>query len=230
MKRGYKLFSLFISIFFLLSILITHHLTAEKIDDIQFLWAFGTIKESPDGMKLVPITQDMVLYTGDKIKMFIKPEKRCYIYLIYHSSQGDIQVLFPYRFEEMASKQFYQSMYYIPQGEEWFELDENTGFETFHLLVSTRRLINLESLINRYETVGSKKKHLLATQILDEIKQIRWKNRKFKTFAEKPVTIMGQVRGASRKPLIKWVPDISTIAVRITAKDFYSRTFTIDHR
>jgi hypothetical protein len=202
---------------------------SEQEESIQFLWAFGAIKKGEGEQKLIPIARDTALKSGDQIKFFVKLEKGCFVYLIYHSSQGEVNVLFPYRFEQWSSAYPKRAQYYIPQGLEWFELDEHVGQETFYLLASAKRLHDLEALINKYETADPAKKPELAKKALKEIRMLIRENRKFKSFAEKPVTIMGHLRG-SEKVEAKGTPDVRSLAMEISGKNFYSRTFTIDHQ
>ena len=200
----------------------------EEPRDILFLWAFGAIVEKENESELVPVAQDMALKSGDRIKFFVKPEKKCFVYLIYHSSQGEVSALFPYRFENLNVESLPAQEYYIPKGDEWFELDEHTGEETFYLLASPTRLRALEDLINEYETTdGGRKKELVKT-ILTEIRRLRWENRNFKTYAERPVTTMGNLRGGETVDP-GGAPDMADLAVEISGETFFGRTFTIVH-
>ena len=201
----------------------------EEGENIQFLWAFGAIKKGEGESKIIPIARDTALKSGDQIKFFVKLKKKCFVYLIYHSSQGEVSVLFPYRFEQLSRGYTTQEEFYIPQGHEWFELDEHSGQETFYLLASAERLRDLETFINMYETADSAKKPELARKALKEVRMLIRENRKFKSFAEKPVTIMGHLRG-SEKVELAGTPDVTNFAVEITGSNFYSRTFTIDHK
>ena len=202
---------------------------SEQEENIRFLWAFGALKKGEGESKLIPIARDTALKSGDQIKFFVKLEKKCFVYLIYHSSQGEVSVLFPYRFEQLSRGYPKEAEYYIPQGVEWFELDEHVGQETFYLLASAERLHDLEALINMHETADPAKKPEFAKKALKEIRMLIRENRKFKSFAEKPVTIMGHLRG-SEKVELQGTPDVTTLAVEISGSKFYSRTFTIDHK
>ena len=202
---------------------------SEQEENIRFLWAFGAIKKGEGESKLVPIARDTALRSGDQIKFFVKLEKKCFVYLIYHSSQGEVSVLFPYRFEQLSRAYPAKAEYYIPQGVEWFSLDEHVGQETFYLLASAERLYDLEALINKYESADPAKKPELARKALKEIRMLMRENRKFKSFAERPVTIMGHLRG-SEKVELEDTPDVTNLAVEISGSNFYSRTFTIDHK
>ena len=60
-------------------------------NNVTFSWAFGAIKNTDAGPHFESITRDTVLKTGDQIKFLLRVESKCFIYLIYQSSQGDLK-------------------------------------------------------------------------------------------------------------------------------------------
>jgi len=202
----------------------------EKEDkNVCFRWAFGAIVGPKNNLKFVSITRDMTLKTGDQFKMLLELQKKCFVYVIYNSTQGEVYMLFPYHLQQFTTNYSTAKKYYMPQGDMWFELDENIGRETFYLLASVQRLIELEALFGKYISAGTVRKQELKNQILTEIRKIKRKHRKFTTIPERPVPIGGSVRGITKEEKAH-LPDIATIAVEISANNFYSRTFTIDHQ
>jgi len=169
------------------------------------------------------------LVTGDQIKFFVKLERPCYLYLIYQSSQRELSVLYPARFKHLDGKDTRPVKQYIPEGTQWFELDEYSGKEKFFLLASSMRLLDLEALINQYESADKAKKSGLADKITSEIRKLRKRHLTFKTYAEKPVTIIGNLRGAEQSESVH-SKDIADYAVEISTTTFFSRTYTIDHQ
>ena len=148
---------------------------------------------------------------------------------VWLSSKGELYLLFPYNTRQFVNGYKTLNKYYIPQGNQWFTLDKNVGREIFYLLASARRLNKLESLFGQYEAIQPTQKEELQQKILAEIRNLRWQSRNFKEYAEHPGVTMGRVRGIKKvnKPEIS---DIKDLAVEISAQDFYSRTFTIDHQ
>ena len=196
---------------------------------IKFQWAFVAKKLTSHNAQIQPIKRDTILVSGDQIKFFIKLKNRCYVYLIYHSSQGELSVLFPHRFKLKRNEIPLEINHYIPKEDQWFELDEQVGEERFYLLASVERLLGLESLINDYESADTAKKPILAKKILSEIRNLRKKHLKFKTYAERPVNIIGNLRG-TEKTGTETELKTAKHALEISADTFYSRTFTIDHQ
>ncbi len=197
-------------------------------DAVSFRWAFGAMVGSTDDRRLVAITRDTVLKTGDRLKMLIELKNRCFVYLFYRTAEDDICLLFPYDLNLFESDYKTGEKYYIPRGNTWFELDKKVGLETFYLLASAKRLEQLEEQCRKYESAGGEEKKKLAKRLLTEIRNIKKKHRTLAIPAERPIPIGGNVRGGLDEkdaPL----PDIDPIASEVCAVNFYSKTFTIEH-
>lgn len=198
-------------------------------ENIHFRWAFVARVRTADGQELFPVTGDTMLKTGDQFKIFLEVMKKCFVYVIYHGAQSELRLLYPGDLTELSTGKQPSKQYCLPEGLGWFELDDQVGRETFYLLASAQRLIELETLIKDYEHAEPARKPELAAQILDEIRKVRWRHRKFKTSAERPAEIVGRVRAADETKESLF-PNLTNYAIEISAKDFYSRTFRVEHR
>jgi len=196
---------------------------------IVFQWAFCALQKADADQNPRVITRDTDLKSGDRIKFFVKPESPCYLYLIYQSSQRELSVLYPLRFKQLDDRETWSDRQYIPDGNQWFELDEHTGREKFFLLASIQRLVDLETLVNQYESADKTKKSALVDKITAEIRSLRKRHLRFKTYAEKPVTIIGNLRGGEQA-MSAHTKDVADYAVEISTTTFFSRTYTIDHQ
>ena len=195
-------------------------------DNINFLWAFGAITGQEDNPQFISITKDTALKTGDQFKMMLELKKSCFIYLLYHGAQGEIQQLTPGCL--LSDNPLLYKKTYIPAGDLWFSLDAHTGQETIYLIVSIDRLTGLEALLKDYEASGAAGKADKRDTILQKIKAIKKSKKKLTARAERPVSIGGGVRGIEKQS--DPAHDVTTLAVEICARDFYARTFTIEHR
>jgi hypothetical protein len=196
---------------------------------VVFQWAFGALKDREDDAHFIPITRDTVLDSGDQIKFFLKTIENCRVYLIYLSAQGELSMLFPGRVESTGDNNAGSGSHYIPEGDNWFCLDESQGKEKFYLLASATPLNTLESLVDAYKQADRAARTELTAKILAEIRKLRKQHLKLKTHAERPVSIVGNMRGNGHGKNNELV-DIAQFAVEISADRFFSRTFTIDHR
>ena len=196
---------------------------------VSFRWAFGAVVGSKDDRRLVAITRDTILKTGDRLKLLLQLKNRCFVYLFYRTADDEIYLLFPYTLKLFESGYKTGEKYYIPKGMTWFELDRNVGLETFYLLASAKRLHQLEAQYTKYNSVSGEEKKKLAEQLLAEIRKINRKHRKLATPAERPIAIGGNVRGAVKDEQSAF-PDIDPIASEVSTSNFYGKTFTIDHK
>ena len=195
---------------------------------IAFRWAFGAMVGPAQERKFTAITGDTALITGDQLKFMVELHKTCFVYLIYRSSQGDMNMLFPYELNQFGSDYELLKMYYIPRDDSWFELDEKSGVETFYLIASASRLNELEALFQK-ATPGAEDNLKRSELILSHMKALKKRHRTLTANAERPVPIGGNVRGISKDVQTK-PPDMGAVAIEVSAKDFYCRTFTIEHK
>ncbi len=205
--------------------------TAEQKGEgaVSFRWAFGAMVGSTDDRRLVAITRDTVLKTGDHLKLLIQLKSRCFVYLFYRTAEDEMHLLFPYELQQFESHYRPNERYYIPKGRSWFELDRNVGLETFYLLASAERLLKLEKLHGKYISVAGQEKTNVAKQLVTEIRNMKSKHRNLATPAERPIRIGGNVRGSNEDRDAPF-PDIDPIASEVYAVNFYSKTFTIEHQ
>ncbi|MBI2619342.1 MAG: DUF4384 domain-containing protein [Ignavibacteriales bacterium] len=196
-------------------------------ENVVFRWGFGALlgKEKT----FVSITRDTTLRTGDEIKMVVELRKDCFVYVIHHSPKGEVTLLFPEDVRQFAGDYKVGKNYYIPKGRGWFELDAQLGRETFYLLASHQRLLELEAMIGNYQSAEESGKAELADKVLAEIRTVKRKFRTFTTLAERPVTIGGNIRGVEKAEEARR-PDIAAVTTEISASNFFSKTFTIDHQ
>jgi hypothetical protein len=202
---------------------------ADDQGTVKFRWAFGALKQSGSDLKLETVGSRSVLKSGDQLKMMVNLESECFVYVIHHSSQDTLKLMFPYSLRQISDDSQQHRKYFIPEGDRWFQLDQQVGPETFYLLASTRRLENLERLFQQYESAEPSRRAQINGQVLDEIGSLKKQHRDLVATAERPETIGGVVRGFEKAQGMN-PPDISVIAREISGPGFVSRTFTIDHQ
>ena len=196
---------------------------------VCFSWAFGAIKGDEGEQKFIEITRDTELQSGDQLKMLVKLKKKCFVYVFYLSSQDELYMLFPYTLNQFSSDYQVSKNYYIPKGNFVMELDENVGKEKFYLIASARRLHELENLFDSYDSDEGAKKTEFSESIIEEIRKLRKRHKKFTTEAERPIASTGSIRAHIVSGQVG-LPELDELAVEVTAKDFFAKTFTIDHK
>lgn len=224
--------ALLIVILTFFSLALTSHIFAGQgePENVRFRWAFVAMKKQNGDEKLVRVTRDRTLKSGDQLKIYLEVVKKCFVYVFYHGSDDELRLLFPYDIEMFSADYDVPQKYYIPQGKFWLELDENTGLEKFYLLGAAQRLRELEALYGQYAAeADSTKQKELANKVLNEIKSVKRQQTRLSITPERPTQIAGTVRGIDKdKERIQ--SDLSSMAIEVSATDLYSRTLTIDHQ
>jgi hypothetical protein len=87
----------------------------------------------------------------------------------------------------------------------------------------------LENLFDSYDSDEGVKKPESSENIIREIKRLRKRHKKFTAEAERPTASTGSIR-AHVVSEQTGLPDLDKIAVEVTAKGFFAKTFTIDHK
>ncbi len=189
---------------------------AQEADNVNFLWAFEALVAEGNVTKQVPIREDMTLKTGDQLKMFVELRKPCFVYIIHHGAQGEVQLLFPYNTQQFTVDYQPAKLYEIPPADGWFRLNEQAGRETFYLVASAQRLLDLEKLLVTYAAAPPAEQPQVATNVLTELRNLI-KQHRSSVPPGRPVPIAGNMRRGVE-------------GLEITASNFYSKTFTIEHR
>lgn len=200
---------------------------AQRVD---FLLAFGAVTRGKGGYgKIEAVKPDTVLKSGDRVKMMIELRQKCFVYVIYRNPQDEVFLLFPYDIEQFGSDYRVGKEYYIPQGDSWFELDQNVGRETFYIFASSERLSDLDGLFARYGAARGVDKTAIAQEIFAEVRNLKKQHKEFAMPAERPVAIGGALRGIEKNRKSVNV-DLPSIAEEIRAGDTIFRTVTIEHQ
>src|SRR5712691_12288469 len=105
---------------------------ASDEDKVNFVWAFEARVAAGNVTKQVPIKEDTKLKTGDQLKMFVELRKPCFVYVIHHGAQGEIQRLFPYDTQQFTTDYQTSKVYKIPPDDARFRVNEQVGRETFY--------------------------------------------------------------------------------------------------
>ena len=205
---------------FVLTVALLAWATTSWAEDLRFRWALGAVTGAARDRHYVAVTEDVVLHTGDEIKMFVSPSCTCFIYVVHEDPLGAVTVLFPSNgsFSERGTAG--GSRHYIPADSAWLRLDSTTGLERIYLVASSKRLLDFERLLTRPPSRSADK--TLIRDVVAEIARLQKQagNRKW---SERPIAMAGQIRGDH--------PDVAQDAREWTGdSSFFSRVVVIDHR
>jgi hypothetical protein len=197
--------------------------------EVKFRWAFAVIHSAPTTAQAEPVIPDMVLYSGDKLKVMIELKKKCFVYLIHNNAQGEVEMLFPYAVKQFDSDYQVSRKYYVPKGDAWFQLDNNTGKEIFYLIASDQRLLDVEFIYDKYVAADPSRKADIARQVLAEIDGIRNQylasSSRADILASNETLQRGFERATGADPT-----NIGNLASDIAFSNIFSETFVVEHR
>ncbi len=72
-------------------------------NEVCFRWAFGAMVGQKGDRRLVAITRDTILKTGDRLKLLLQLETKCFVYLFYRTAENDMYLLFPYTLQQFET-------------------------------------------------------------------------------------------------------------------------------
>ena len=197
--------------------------------EARFRWAFGAVRAAENGSQVEPVGREMVLHSGDKVKMMIELRRKCFVYLIHSNAQGEVTMLFPYSVKQFDTDYLVSQKYYVPKGDAWFQFDNKIGRETFYLIASDQRLLDVEFLYEKYVSAEPPGKVDLAGQVLAEIEGIRKQylasSGQAEILARNENLERGFERATGADPT-----DIANLANEVAFNNLYSETFVIEHR
>jgi hypothetical protein len=200
-----------------------------NVPDVFFRWAFAAFTTQDGKDSIQPITRDTSLHTGDRVKMMVELQKKCFVYVFHSNQQQGVQLIFPSTFQQFTVDYQLDRKYYVPRGDAWFRLDGDKGEESFYLLASAKRLDNLEQAYSKFEAADAAGKADAAKAVIDLIRTLRKEHRELTTPAERPSPIGGALRGVEKSQNSAEF-DISTLANEVVSTGFVARTFTIEHK
>ena len=134
-------------------------------ESVSFSWAFF-LKPEGGQVKSLDFETPEPVSGGELLRIYLELHGKSFVYLYLFDSRKDLYLVFP------PSGSFYNGDFpadyksYIPSGHEWFSLDNLKGTERFYLLASSKRLIELEKLTDRFLAAGG---NSLKVQLLEKI-------------------------------------------------------------
>lgn len=202
------------------------HSEESSPDTIEFRWVLAGLESDANTLYMINIPMKAALRTGDKIKMYLKTHRKCFFYLFHQAPAGRMVLLFPFSLPSEAIASDAQLM--VPQGDKWFQLGEQTGTETFHVLVSHAPLSSIEALYEIYRQHASESGYS-AVRLVSAIERLCNQKSPLTSKVERPLPIGGTIRGASDNCTDTTQNCLDQLAENIVTPNVFCRTYTIEH-
>jgi hypothetical protein len=132
----------------------------EQPESIAMDVALLAQRRNADGsVRLEPIEDGAILrdgrgdpLAGDKIKIFFRANCACHVYIIGTDATGYVTRIFPDPDSVLTNPVQPDREYLLPEGNDWWGLDEQRGVEQIHFLASFRPRPDIEEIIARMAT------------------------------------------------------------------------------
>jgi hypothetical protein len=117
--------------------------------DFKFTYLPGRRRE----VSTHQISGEMILTKNDPYYLVVHATEKCYLYLFQLQSSGELTLLFPNSKYAPDQNPIQGGSIRIPDGYEWFYLDETPGIETIYLLASRWPQRDIETLSSKFESL-----------------------------------------------------------------------------
>ena len=116
---------------------------------------FGQREVGKDLWERFAVTDGMTMYNGDQFRLVFSPDSDCYVYVVNVDSGGAPSVMFPNVVIQQDHFCRANEYYQIPDANNWFTLDDNTGTETTYLLASLEKLEPIETILKTHDAADA---------------------------------------------------------------------------
>jgi serine/threonine protein kinase len=121
---------------------------SEKNLPLLALYWHGFVQAERNGEDELTLKDGMTLFNREQYRLVLNPSEDCYLYVIGVDRNGPT-LWFPHQQIQLSNQCRANTEYQIPDGNNWYTLDDQTGSETIYLLASHERLHELEHLLKK---------------------------------------------------------------------------------
>ncbi len=192
---------------------------------VDFKWAL--LRDSQDGgVRSIDFNTNPSVTNGDRLRFYFELMNSLYIYLYVLTSEHDLEPLFPASLKDYEVAPLPPGRLYIPKNNQRFLVQGAKGTETFHMLVSPKRLLKLEKQTRAY--VKNKNDPDRKADLLDGIKTIKREYFQLTSRVKQGESILGIMVS----PRTKGNPanNEKFVTNHVKTGSFFGKTLTIDHR
>lgn len=196
-------------------------------DTIEVSWVLAGMESDADPPYMTNIPTKAALRTGDKIKMYLKTHRKCFFYIFHQTSGGRMLLLFPPSLPSEAIASGVQLT--IPEGDKWFQLNNQAGTESFHVLIAHAALRTIETFYEAHRQ-DTEDNGLSTVRLLLMIEQLRNDQRPLTSNAERPLAVGGTLRGGEAINTEATLEQLDRLAEYINTSKVFCRTYMIEHQ
>jgi len=127
-----------------------HVARGEKyVDPLALHWYGSGQRYEDGGWREFTLQNGITMYDGDEFRLTFIPNADCYVCVLCINSNGEVTQLFPNPAIRQGSSCQRGQVYEVPDGVNWFALDDQPGTETLFLVASYGSLKDLEDRLKQ---------------------------------------------------------------------------------
>ena len=179
----------------------------------RFAWAAVKKSAQSANPRIQPLSDGGEMFQEDRLRVYIRPMRRVYFYLIHLDPMDRPTLLFPSRDRHPSRPPSKGPVAMLPGADSWYAPGDISGKHVFYFFAATGRFSELERLFRQYETCADQEAQAIARDILFEMKWLEMKNK---------ITYKGCERSAFMEP---WLGGAARISPEIL--DVVSKSWTL---
>ena len=121
--------------------------TTKPLAPLALHWTGFVRRMGVIGVVHEELVGNMELHSGEQFRLELESNNDCYVYVINVDGSGALHVLFPHAGIAQGHKCQGGRRYSIPDGRNWYTLDEQEGLETIYLVACYDRWGDFEDLV-----------------------------------------------------------------------------------
>lgn len=121
----------------------------------------------------VPLETSTSLKGGDCFKINFKTNQDCFVYVLLYGSGGIADTLFPRKEISLDNNVKGDRLYSLPDGGNWYYLDNVPGTETIYLVACYEPMKNIAGVLAKMERADPGRKRGFSRDIQQEISSIQ---------------------------------------------------------
>jgi tetratricopeptide (TPR) repeat protein len=170
-----------------------------ELPPLEMVYSITGMHKSNRVWTSVPVKNGAQLSSGDCFKINFETNEDCFVYVLLYGSAGIAQCLFPHEQIQIANRVEGNKLYALPDGDNWYYLDNERGIETVYLVGSYEPMQDIGGLLRRMNGADRDAQKALSEQIQNGIVSVQTRGLDSETYT------VSLVRGvAAVKPTPVW--------------------------
>jgi len=144
-----------------------------ELPPLELIYSIMGMHNAQGMWTAISVNTGASLSSGDCFKINFKTNEDCFIYVLLYGSGGIAQCLFPHEKIGLDNNVKGDSLYLLPEGENWYYLDNVTGTETIYLVACYEPMKNVAGVLAKMEQADPGRQRIFSREIRQELGDIQ---------------------------------------------------------